>query len=676
MTGGRSLGRALAIAVVATVAMGEPAAHVQRAPVRRALIIGIDRYLPPPPQVDGVTTRPPWPNLHGAVNDADAMQAVLRARYGFRADHIRVLRNEEATRARILHETRAWLVQAAAPGDVSVFFYAGHGSQVRNSRSTELDGMDETIVPTDANLGHPDIRDKELRVLFNEAVDKGIVLTAIVDSCHSGSVARSAGGGVRLAPPDPRDVADPTSPVPPNERGALIVSATQDRQLADEIKVADAGGVAMGRFTWALLRVLRSRPISESAEAMFLRVRALMQADGSRQEPVLAGLDHRRRAPLFGGTGQESSSLVVAAAGVDGEGGVILQGGFAAGLRPGAELRSIDSARGPVLRVVATLGPSQSRAGVISGAVSSIRPGSLFELTRWAAPSTEALRVSLRSARRGDPALPDDTAAAYRAAHGVIERLVELRDEPAGADYVLAGRTREGRSEYAWARPDVTGDDVNTAMPPALTRWVPLGPNQRAFVTELRGLAEQLSRIRHWLTLEAPPVSAPFPYRLALKQQGTGVLHTGGVATAGEYEVVLVRDERAPLARGVVPRYVYAFAINGDGERVLLFPSAAAGNVEHLLPVQRDPARLPAEIGLIRVALDPGVAVVLLLTTATALPDPSVLAGEAVRSIGGSRDPLSLLLSPDDARGVSVVTPVDWSIDRFTVRTVAGGDLR
>ena len=89
--------------------------------------------------------------------------------------------------------------------------YAGHGSQVANSKSSEPDKKDETIVPSDACKGTPDIRDKEIKKIFNEVLDRGVVLTLVFDCCHSGSIARGMPRPekTRFLEPDPRDVADP-----------------------------------------------------------------------------------------------------------------------------------------------------------------------------------------------------------------------------------------------------------------------------------------------------------------------------------------------------------------------------------------------------------------------------------------------------------------------------------
>ena len=294
--------RLLMCALAAAILTGDGYAHAE---TRRALLIGIDRYVPPkPPSGQTGSTimtfaaggRGDWSDLDGAVNDVDALQQILTARYGFKREDIRVLRNFEATRDRILSETKKWLIDAAAPGDVSFFFYAGHGSQVKNSRTEEADGLDESIVPSDANKGVPDIRDKELAGVFGGAVDKKLRLTVIFDSCHSGSIGRGAPKPIRFRflQPDNRDVADPSRPAAPESRGALVFSAAQDYELAAETR--DEEDRPHGLFSWALLKTLRSMPVNQSAERVLLQVRALMQ---SGRHPAESGPGDYAGAPAL-----------------------------------------------------------------------------------------------------------------------------------------------------------------------------------------------------------------------------------------------------------------------------------------------------------------------------------------------------------------------------------------
>ena len=389
------------------------------AETRRALLIGIDKYEPKPTAAAPVATgktavanaspasMPParsgWFDLDGAVNDVEAIQAILIARYGFQPGNVRVLRNGEATRERILAEIRHQLIDPAVPGDVAVFFYAGHGSQVNNSQSAELDKKDETIVPADSSQGAWDIRDKELRRLFNDILDKRAMLTVFFDSCHSGSIARGLAleEKARFLPPDPRDIATvvgtetPDSRPAPEERGALVFSAAQDFELANEDTEEDTMA-KHGAFSLALLKVLKTANVQESAENLFIRTKALIR---KAQEPVLAGPADRRQKPLFGsGSGTASGEAKIAVRKVRDDGTVELQGGLAVGLREKCELKKVDlpaGAQAVRLRVEQVQGWSEATARVIAGEAKTIRPGDLFVMDLWVASTQPFLHVRI-----------------------------------------------------------------------------------------------------------------------------------------------------------------------------------------------------------------------------------------------------------------------------------------
>lgn len=365
------------------------------AETRRALLIGINRY-----EVDPATDR--TPDLGGAVSDAEAIAESLRTHHGFQPADIRILKDREATRAAILSAVRGHLIAPAQPGDLGVFFFAGHGSYVENPASLEQDRRDETIVPADTNRGAPDIRDKELVQTLSQILDKQARLVAIIDSCHSGSLYRGllTNAGGRFAPPRalPDGVrhvpAGAGAPVDLEARGALWLSGAQDRQLAQEMLVH---GIPRGRFSSALQQALNVAAPSESAEETFQRIRALMQATGSQQEPVLIAAPERRRRGLFeSAAGSSHKRAVVAVLRVNKD-VVVLQGGHAVGLGKGAELRWLASTPHAVVRLRVSETPSllQSEAAVIAGSATEISAGDLFEVETPGAPLLEPLRVFL-----------------------------------------------------------------------------------------------------------------------------------------------------------------------------------------------------------------------------------------------------------------------------------------
>lgn len=144
---------------------------------KKALIVGIDKY-----------KNPAW-NLEGCTMDAAVMSGMLRDHLGFPGDNVRVVLDDRATQANILSRLD-WLIRDAKPGDVLVFFYAGHGSQVRDRDGDELeDAMDEILCPHDLDWDDP-LTDDILHSYFKR-VPQGANLSVVFDCCHSGTGTRS-----------------------------------------------------------------------------------------------------------------------------------------------------------------------------------------------------------------------------------------------------------------------------------------------------------------------------------------------------------------------------------------------------------------------------------------------------------------------------------------------------
>ena len=392
-----------AVAVALLFALRAGAAEVAPAhPHHRAVLVGIADHTPSRTQRPHASPGTPardLPNLGGPVNDVSALSEMLVLLYGFDRGDIITLTDQNATRQAILGAIDHQLVAPASKGDVILFYFAGHGSQVRNSLSDEADKLDESLVPADALLGAADIRDKELRRRFNAILDRGARLTVILDNCHSGSGARGLATGIRPrgVKPDLRDVRDATPPGPrPEDRGALVLSACQDFDSAWETH--DEQGTMHGTFSWALLRAMRDSGAGEAATDTFLRAQARMRAETPFQEPVMAGNIDARLSPLFGvRSDRRGERTVVAVEKVQSDGTIVLQGGWANGLAAGSELQLISEPRSAVrLRITALrgFGRSEARAETPGRSVPlGVRSGALLEVVGWAAPRGQPLRV-------------------------------------------------------------------------------------------------------------------------------------------------------------------------------------------------------------------------------------------------------------------------------------------
>ena len=148
---------------------------------KRAVLVGVNRY-----RIAGA-------DLRGCVNDVVNMQKVLTQRYGFAKGDITTLLDYNATQKAIQAAVSA-LVKGGKKGDVLLFHFSGHGSNVPDDNGDEADKRDEILCPTDLDWKNP-FRDDWLRKTF-DGVKAGVNLTVITDCCHSGTITRA------IRPPD------------------------------------------------------------------------------------------------------------------------------------------------------------------------------------------------------------------------------------------------------------------------------------------------------------------------------------------------------------------------------------------------------------------------------------------------------------------------------------------
>lgn len=146
------------------------APFVRAAGQRRALCVGIDRY--------------PSNPLAGCVRDAKTWSSTLQA-LGF--DETSLLLDQDATYANIKSKVKD-LIVSSKPGDVIVWQYSGHGTQVPDVSKDEGDGQDEAICPYDFNTGHL-LVDDEIGEWIN-SLPAGVNFTLFLDCCHSGTLNR------------------------------------------------------------------------------------------------------------------------------------------------------------------------------------------------------------------------------------------------------------------------------------------------------------------------------------------------------------------------------------------------------------------------------------------------------------------------------------------------------
>ncbi|OUM65931.1 hypothetical protein PIROE2DRAFT_20247 [Piromyces sp. E2] len=131
--------------------------------------------------------------LSGCINDVQHIKEVITTKFGFSdtPDKMVILTDDQKdptkipTRKNMLNAMR-WLVQGCRPGDSLFFHFSGHGSQKKDQDGDEVDGYDETILPVDYKKSGQ-IVDDEMNAILVRPLPEGVRLTAIFDSCHSGT---------------------------------------------------------------------------------------------------------------------------------------------------------------------------------------------------------------------------------------------------------------------------------------------------------------------------------------------------------------------------------------------------------------------------------------------------------------------------------------------------------
>jgi hypothetical protein len=515
------------------VAVGPLAA----AQTQRALLIGINTYQPPGTAAEhpagctyGRCELKAFQNLDGSVNDAQSMADLLTsAKFGFPANQVVLLTNpapphprpgvtilpaSQTTHDGILAAMQKYLVDIPKKGDTVVFYDASHGSLRVNNKGNKLTVLvngkyvhaDSTLVPSDAYTGGYDVRDREMTRIFNAALDKGVHLTVIFDSCHSGGITRGIGPKYveRTLAFDPRDINEaPDAQTPPSERKdnpALIFSAAQQDETAKEMPPAGPSAEPHGAFTAALVQALEVLPADTPASLVYERVRAVLEgSDVPDQEPDLDANEARREQPLFGGVAAKSGKVRTTALGTNSDGGVSLDIGQVAGLGVGSEFTSEQPGKDGkpvVLRIKEFNGIARSTADVVSPAGATVNPGDIFDLSKWVPDESSVLRIWLWPSNLSEQQVL--AAAAQVQASGVA-----LVDDPAeqqwthvlswdGSQWMLL---KAGDASPVSLGAPLTADALKQHLPAGAKLWANLPPSKEmaAELAPAAGSAVQLA---------------------------------------------------------------------------------------------------------------------------------------------------------------------------------------
>lgn len=328
-----------------------------------ALLIGIDYY-----------NMQLYPNLKGCVRDINLAASYLQKALLIPPERIWRLTapNPDVS---FLSEVRAStkpdasptyenivnaieeITETAKPEDLVYIHYSGHGGRPKTIYS-DLKGegqYDESIVPVDIGANGRYLRDVELATLLKRMTDKGLIVSMILDSCHSGGATRGDSAIRGSSEPDLAERPNDSLVAPreelvnnwltltqgtnsgsswvPQTKDYVLLAACRPTELAREYS-PHGNGERHGALTyWMIDTLTSSRSSGLSFKSLHDRVSAKIQSEFRDQLPMLVGDGSRS---IFGSERISTQYTVKVMEVVNNQKQVTLDAGLAQGLDRGA----------------------------------------------------------------------------------------------------------------------------------------------------------------------------------------------------------------------------------------------------------------------------------------------------------------------------------------------------
>jgi hypothetical protein len=440
-----------------------------------ALLIGIDYYQP----------NPHFNSLRGAVLDIDKVAAYLEIALKIPSEQItrltspipdtnstadaRAARQELPPTYQNIVNGFSNITQGANTEDLVYIHYSGHGGRVKTIFS-DLKGdgqFDECLVPMDVGNDGYYLRDVEMNTLLKRMTDKGLIVTVIFDSCHSGGATRGDGDvrGARHGLIDTNDrpkdstVADRSELLEnwrvttqssnkdawlPNRKDYVFLGACRPTEFAYEAAF-NGGTERNGALTYWMLNTLNSNPNGLTYQALYDRVKGQVQSRFPNQLPMLLGQGDRL---VFGSeikAIQYSLTVVQIKPGQ-----VTLDGGLAQGLSRGTRftLYPVGGDFSNKQQCLAVVEVTDVQAATATAKILSMEEGGI-------SVATEKIEPGLPAVMESAPVELQRRVRFYKKAVGDKEN--ELSAELAAKQAAALERVRQAMQGNGWVR-EVQGD--------------------------------------------------------------------------------------------------------------------------------------------------------------------------------------------------------------------------
>ena len=241
---------------------------------KKALLVGVNY------------TSIPQVALRGCITDIVNISGVLQDSYNYTKNNITILRDDinnaskMPTRNNILTNLSNLVSQSATLSEIW-FHYSGHGSQIKaGANSTEIDKLEEVIVPIDYQKSGFIIDDE----IFNIIKNVKCKMILIFDCCHSGSMCDLqwsflyTGGSIMKSLNTNKSIANPN---------IYCFSGCKDSQTgADAYSIEQAQNV--GAFTDAFIQCLRNNQMNVDILKLYSDICLYIKSEGFTQTPLFS----------------------------------------------------------------------------------------------------------------------------------------------------------------------------------------------------------------------------------------------------------------------------------------------------------------------------------------------------------------------------------------------------
>jgi hypothetical protein len=328
-----------------------------------ALLIGIDYYEPKPDNYN---------NLQGCVRDINKVADYLEKSLQIPTEQItrltsplpdtNSLADVRSARKEMLPTYQNIVMafndvtETAQAQDLVYIHYSGHGGRAKTvfPDLKGKDQFDEGLVPMDVGNDGYYLRDVEMATLLKRMTDKGLIVTVIFDSCHSGGATRGDGEirGARNGEPDTKNrptesavatkdelvqnwltltQGDKNEGWLPNRRDYVFLGACGPTQFAYES--AFDGKDRNGALTYWMIDTLVNSKSALTYKSLYNRVKGMIQSKFPDQLSMLLGEGDRL---VFGDKQEYKPYTMVVNQVTEDQTAVTLDAGKSAGLSSGA----------------------------------------------------------------------------------------------------------------------------------------------------------------------------------------------------------------------------------------------------------------------------------------------------------------------------------------------------